>query len=119
LKDFFIGQHLLRLFHVDKLHLHFVGAAEERSTFATGNTAGTQAGGLRESKSLAIACVKGFDFEGGTVELREQGDTAVRHRPIHVHEEQFDLRSPLLERGRDLGNTTQRSLRGEGKREFT
>src|SRR5208337_2742811 len=27
LKDFFIGQHLLRLFHVDKFHLHFVGAA--------------------------------------------------------------------------------------------
>ena len=96
-----------------------MGAAEERATFATGNTAGTQAGGLCESKSLAIVCVKGFDFEGGAVGLREQSDTAIRHRPVHVHEEQFDLRGALLEGGRDVGNTSQGSLRGEGKREFT
>jgi hypothetical protein len=56
---------------MDKLHLHFVGSAEECGTVAAGNTARTQTGGLRQREDLAIMGVKGFDFEGGTVGLRE------------------------------------------------
>src|SRR6185437_245917 len=54
--------------------------------------------------------VKGFDFEGGAVGLRQQGHAAVRHGAVHVHEEQLDARGALLHRGRDFGNTRQRSL---------
>ncbi len=48
LQDFFVGGHFHRLFHIDEFHFHFVGTPQERSTFATGNTPRTQAGGLRK-----------------------------------------------------------------------
>jgi len=85
-KDFFIGRHLERLFHINKLHLHFVRPAEQRGTLAAGNAASSQARGLRQGEALAIVRVEGLDFEGAAVGLREQGDAAVRHRSVDIHE---------------------------------
>ena len=67
LENFFIRWHFQRLFHVDKLHLHFLGTAEKGGAFAAGDATGAQAGGPSEGKALAVVGVKGFDFEGGTV----------------------------------------------------
>jgi hypothetical protein len=89
-----------------------MGPPEEGSAPATGNAARTQAGRVREGKALAIVCVKRFDFEGGAVVLREQGNAAVRQCPVHVHEEQFDLRSAFLECGSEFGKIGQPSLQG-------
>src|SRR5467141_1587775 len=99
-----------RLRHVDKFHLHLLGPPEEGSAFAAGNAACTQAGRVREGEALAIVCVKGFDFERGAVVLREQSNAAVRQCPVHVHEEQFDLRSAFLECGSEFGKIGQPSL---------
>src|SRR5260370_32774495 len=109
-KDFFIGRYLRRLLHVDEFHVHLMGPPEEGSAFATGNAARTQASRVRQGKALAIVCVKRLDFEGGAVVLREQSNAAVRHCPVHVHEEQFDLRSAFLECGSEFGKIGQPSL---------
>jgi hypothetical protein len=54
--------------------------------------------------------VKGLDFEGGAVGLREQSDTTVRHRAVYVHKKKFDLRRAFPEGRRDFDKTSQRSL---------
>ena len=54
-------------------------------------------------KALAVVRVKGFDFKSGAVGLREQSHAAVGHGAVHIHEEYFDLRSALLQSGRDCG----------------
>jgi len=89
-----------------------VGSAEERSTFAAGNTARTQACGLRQSEALAIMRVKGFDFEGCAVRLREQSHTAVRHRAVHIRQQHVDLSGPLLECVRGLVTRAKNPPRG-------
>jgi hypothetical protein len=51
---------------------------------------------VSKRETLTIVRVEGLDFEGDFFGLGEQGDTAVRHRAVHVHEQQFDLRRALL-----------------------
>jgi hypothetical protein len=41
--------------------------------------------------------------------LREQSDTAVRHRAVYIHEDEFNLSGALLESGRDSRNACQPS----------
>src|SRR5215470_2152344 len=53
-QDFFIGWHLHWLFHVDKFHLHFMGAAQECSAFSTRDTSRAKAGRLRQGEPLAV-----------------------------------------------------------------
>jgi len=38
--------------------------------------------------------VKGLDFEGSAVGLREQSHAAVGHGAVHVHQQQFDQAPP-------------------------
>jgi hypothetical protein len=45
---------------------------------------------------LAVVRVEGFYFEGGAVGLREQSDATVRHRAVHIHKKQLNLRGALL-----------------------
>src|SRR5262249_17299119 len=53
-QDFFIGWHLHWLFHVDKFHLHFMGAAQECSAFSTRDTSRAKASRLRQGEPLAV-----------------------------------------------------------------
>ena len=69
LNDFLVGRHFYRLFHVNKFHFHFMGTAQERGAFTTGDAAGAQASRVREGEALAIVRVEGFYFEGGAVVL--------------------------------------------------
>jgi hypothetical protein len=55
---------------------------------------------MRQGQALPIVCVKDLDFQGAPVGLRKQDDTAIGHRAIHIHQQQFDLRGTFLERGR-------------------
>src|SRR5258708_34347911 len=64
-QDFFVGGHFERNLHVDVVHLHFVGAAEEGGAFAAGNAAGTDAGGVGGGGALAVGGVELFFFGGG------------------------------------------------------
>ena len=52
--------------------------------------------------------VKGFDFERRAIGLRKQGNAAIGHGAVHVHEEQFDLAgSALFERMGNFRKTGQ------------
>lgn len=88
-----------------------MGAAKQRGAFSASDATGAQARGICQCEPLAIMRVKSLDFERGAVDLREQGNAAVGHRAVYVHEEQLDLCGTLFEGGRDFGNTCQRSLR--------
>ena len=88
LEDLFVGRHFHWLFHIDKFHLHFMGAAKERSALATRDASGPQTGGMGKRQSLAVVGIKGLNFEGCTVGLRKQAHAAVRHRAVHIHQDQ-------------------------------
>jgi len=85
-KNLLVRWHFYRLFHVDELHLHFVGAAQERGAFPPSNAARAEAGGLREGEPLAVVRVERLNFQGRAISLRKQGDTPIRHRTVNVHE---------------------------------
>src|SRR5258708_16754029 len=84
-EDFFVGGHFVRNLHVDVVHLHFVGAAEEGGAFAAGDAAGADAGGVGGGGALAVVGGGLFHFEGGAVRVREQEHAAVGHGGVDVH----------------------------------
>jgi len=112
-EDVFVGRHFQRLLHVDKFHAHFTGAAQQRGAFAAGDAPGPQAGGLRQGESLTVVRVESLYFQGGAIGLGEQSDSAVGHGAIDVHEDEFDLRGALLERGRNFERRGQTGLQKE------
>src|SRR5215467_1822621 len=56
-----------------------------------------------KGEALTVMRVKGLNFERNLFGLGEQSDAAICHCAVHVHEEQFDVRSALLESSRDFG----------------
>src|SRR6266478_4962632 len=85
-----------------------MGATQQCCALAACNAACAKASRVSQGEPLAVVRVKGFAFEGCAVGLRKQGDAAVRHRAIYVHEEQFDLRGTLPQRRGDSGKAGQK-----------
>jgi len=85
-----------------------MGATQQCCALAACNAARAKASRVSQGEPLAVVRVKGCDFDGCAVGLRKQGDAAVRHRAIYVHEEQFDLRGTLSQRRGDSGKTGQK-----------
>ena|SRR5882762_8005288 len=92
------GRHFQRLFHVNKLHIHFVGTPKQCRALPARDAASAKAGSVCECESLAVGRVKGLDFESDLFGLRQERDAAICHRAIHVHEKHFNLCSTFPER---------------------
>ena len=78
--DFFVGGHLQCLFHINELHVHFVGAPKQCRALTSGYAASAKAGSVSESEALTIVRIKGLDFEGDFFGLGEQDDATIASR---------------------------------------
>src|SRR6516162_4068271 len=60
-EDIFVRRNLGRLLHIDKFHLHFIGAPQQRGTLASGDTTRPDSRGVGERLYLSVLCVKRFE----------------------------------------------------------
>ena len=94
------GGGLVSLAEADKVHLHLLGALRHGRRPAASDKAGLDAHGVGERKPLTILRAErlhlghdGFRPRLGA-KRRDQRDTAVRQRPVDIHQEELDPASP-------------------------
>jgi hypothetical protein len=52
---------------------------------------------VSERETLSVVSVEGLDFQSAAIGLGEQGDAAVGHGAINIHEDNLDLSGALFE----------------------